>query len=254
MPELSTFGTRCSPLLASHSYGILFVYFGSWTCRRDWVLPRHQFFFSLSVHFCSSVLFLFFCFFFGSVHFFYGHAWIRPLLFMHASVFFFFFFFSRTWIRPLFFSLGSSTFFHGHASSVHFSFFFFFFFFFNGHAWIRMDPSTFVHACIRLFFFYIHAWIRPLFFFFGSVHFFSGTCFIRPFFFFWIASKYSLGIRYSKGEVTSAHQVSLVGWLSSKMCLFCGELVFRLAALLQFTATSLGLQGSLFFVSNHNTL
>ena len=66
-------------------------------------------------------------------------------------------------------------------------------------------------------------------------------------------SKYSSGIRYSKGEVASAHQVSLVGWLSSKKCLFRGELVFRLAGLLQFAATSLGLQGSLFVVSYHNT-
>ena len=33
-------------------------------------------------------------------------------------------------------------------------------------------------------------------------------------------SKYSSGIRYSKGEVASTHQVSLVRWLSSKRCLF----------------------------------
>ena len=72
-------------------------------------------------------------------------------------------------------------------------------------------------------------------------------------FFFLIASKYSLGIRYSKGEVAFAHQVSLVGWLSSKKRLFRGELVFRLAGLLQFAATSLDLQGSLFVVSDHNT-
>ena len=73
------------------------------------------------------------------------------------------------------------------------------------------------------------------------------------FFFFLIASKYSSGIRYSKGEVASAHQVSLVGWLSSKRCLFRGELVFRLAGLLQFAATSLGLRGFPFVVSDHNT-
>ena len=76
---------------------------------------------------------------------------------------------------------------------------------------------------------------------------------VHFFFFFLIASKYSSGIQYSKGEVASAHQVSLIGWLSSKRRLFCGELVFRLAGLLQFAATSLGLQGSLFVVSDHNT-
>ena len=63
----------------------------------------------------------------------------------------------------------------------------------------------------------------------------------------------SSSIRYSKGKVASAHQVSLVGWSSSKRRLFCGELVFHLAGLVQFAATSLGLQGSLFVVSNHNT-
>ena len=73
------------------------------------------------------------------------------------------------------------------------------------------------------------------------------------FFFFLIASKYSSSIHYSKGEVASSHQVSLVEWLSSKRRLFCGELVFCLVGLLQFAATSLGLRGSLFVVLDHNT-
>ena len=78
--------------------------------------------------------------------------------------------------------------------------------------------------------------------------------FILFYFYFYIASKYSSGIRYSKGKVAPTDQVSLVGWSSSKRRLFCGELVFRLAGLVQFVATSLGLQGSLFVVPNHNTL
>ena len=43
----------------------------------------------------------------------------------------------------------------------------------------------------------------------------------------------------------------LQGWLSSKRRLFRGELVFCFVGLLQFAATSLGLQG--FVVLDHNT-
>ena len=106
MPELSTFGTRCSPLLASHSKCILSVYFGSWSCRRNRVLPRPHFFLypSTFVHGHASVH----LFFFGCIRplfFFFGC--IRPLLFMdmHPSTLFFLsvHFFSWTCIRPLFY-------------------------------------------------------------------------------------------------------------------------------------------------------